>query len=196
MTSITELMVVGVLAASCSGNAGMLRERSEMSKSENEIRQVAAREHDRREDELDVVPLSAIDLPSCRFFVVSHKTRPIHPAATYALLSSGAVVSQTNESALKEILAACDARQATPASWAELLARFHWELAPGSVLHASEPPLSAAEEKRPFAPPRFIDGPRTTLRFMLKNRETMKLYDVSAVLHGGQVLSVSKVKAE
>jgi len=166
-----------------------------MATSENEIRRVAAGEQDLRAEELAVAPLAEIDLPSCEFFVVSHKTRPM-PASTYALLPSGAVVSQSNKDAVKEILAACDARRATPASWAELLARFHWELAPGIVVHAAEPPLSVGKEPPPFAPPRFVDGPRTTLRFMLKNPETMKLYEVSAVLHGGQVVTVAKVKME
>lgn len=164
-----------------------------MSDHELEIRRQAAAEHQWRESDLEVARVSGLELPPCQFYSVSQRALPVHEAAIYALLPGGAIVSQSDASAVDKILAAGDAATASAGSWAELLARFHWDVGPGAVLYQSEPPLGAGDPPRPIAPP-VISG--RTLRFFLKNHETQKLYEVSAVLGERSVSQISKKSVE
>src|SRR5690349_12284295 len=113
-------------------------EKSAMTDQEQKIRRAAAEENHWSEAELEVKSFAGIELPRCRFYLVTHKTRPIHEAMTYALLPAGTVVSQSDEGALAKILAACYATRASAESWAELLVRYRWDVGPGRVHYEEE----------------------------------------------------------
>lgn len=168
-----------------------------MADSDLEIRRMAAREHRWPERELQLVPIPILELPPCRFYSVSPRELPVPGAATYALLPGGVVVSQSDRDALSKILGACDALAASAAVWAELLARFHWEVGPGKVLYHGEAPLGVGDPPRPaVTPPQLSRSAQPVLRFFLKNTETQKLYEISAVLGARGVSQLSKKRVE
>src|SRR5688572_13451740 len=121
-------------ALACTANVNHSQsEAADMSKDEQAIKRAAAAEKGWREDELDVKPLPAIQLGKCPFYTVSHRVKPVHEAATYAHLPNGTVASQGDRAALEKILELCDPSGASAGTWAELLARFHWDVGPGRV---------------------------------------------------------------
>ncbi|MCC7385756.1 MAG: hypothetical protein IT384_28160 [Deltaproteobacteria bacterium] len=187
------LAALPTFVASCTGSTSHPMEKSDMSDHDLEIRRRAAAEHQWRESDLEVARVRGLELPPCQFYSVSQRALPVHEAAIYALLPGGAIVSQSDPSAVDKILAACDAAAASAGTWAELLARFHWDVGPGAVMYQSEPPLGAGDAPQPIVPPAIRGG---KLRFFLKNHETQKRYEVSAVLGERSVSQISKRSAE
>lgn len=155
---------------------------------EAKVRRAVIEEKKWSDRDFDLAPLR-LEIPKCRFFSATHKTRPIALAPVYGLLSDGTVVTQSDQSAVEKILAACDSKNISASNWAELLARFHWDVAPGTVLYASEPPLVEGEAPKRIAPPKLENS---ELRFSLRNPETQRLYEIIATIRDGKLSSVSK----
>ena len=151
-------------------------------------------------DEFEVRAIEAISLAPCAFFSVTHEERPIHAAASYALLPDGSVVSRRDDDAATRILSACGDADATAGSWAEVLARFHPAVAPGMVLYdaaiAQEALAPVIASGKKFAPPSLVrKAIGTAVRFFLLNVETGTVYEVRAARKPDGRLEVTKEKA-
>ncbi|MCK6551235.1 hypothetical protein L6R52_35700 [Myxococcota bacterium] len=193
---VRALEIVAIAVLTCTGStshaspAGGAMEKTDKTNRESIVKRAAAAENRWKESDVVVRPLDRIELPPCRFYAVHDATEP-GPASTYALLPDGKVVGQSDRRALDAIFAACAPRAASASTWAELVARFHPDVAPGDVIDRAEPPLGAGD------PPSAVDAPVITdgkLRFHLKNRETQAHFVVTAVVGDRGVASVTKTK--
>ena len=158
-------------------------------------------EHGWEPGDIEIKEPERIRMPPCSFFSVTHKVRPVHSALNYAVLPDGGVVSRREKDAATKIFAACAAETgASAGSWAEVLARFHPEVGPGTVVYDQAlvqevfEPVEAAGKR--FSPPAFVSGASDrTVEFYLMNYETAVLYEVRVVRKQNGQLQVTKTKA-
>ena len=103
--------------------------------------------------------------------------------------------------AAARILDACGGQGNAPAAgWAEVVARYHPDVAPGTVLYEKERAKTAVGRLEAagghFEPPSLTaDKDETTVRFFLMNYETGILSEVRAARRADGTLSVSKKRA-
>lgn len=166
-----------------------------------QLEQAAASERHWKPDEVEIHELPEIQLPACAFFVVSHKVLPMAFPANYAVLGEGQLVSDTDPEAAAKIFAACDSRSPSSAgAWAEVLARFHPDVAPGTVLYEKDRAPTAVKRLeaagKSFTPPSLSPGQDGfTVQFFLMNYETSVLSNVEATRQADGKVVVQKTKA-
>ena len=151
-------------------------------------------------DEVSIVELTSFQMPPCRFLNVVNKSTKDPVGVNYAVLPGGQLVSSADKEAAARILDAC-AGQAKPAAaaWAEVLARFHPDVAPGTVVLAKERPAGLIQRLeaagKTFAPPSIATGKDgDTVRFYLMNYESGILYEVTANRQQDGTLKVTRTK--
>jgi hypothetical protein len=134
-------------------------------------------------------------MQGCSFFIASHKRQPIAPAPSYAVLPNGQIVSHVDPQAASRILAAC-ASQADAGAWAEVLARFHPQVAPGVVVHDAKAAELAIEKAASagvrFHPPAFVEGAHTTVAFYLMSYSGWHLHFIKATRGTDGTIDVEK----
>lgn len=168
---------------------------------QSQLEQAAATERHWKPGEFEIQESSEIQLPSCTFFTATHNTLPMAFPANYAVLGNGQIVSDVDPEAAAKIFAACDSRSPSSAgAWAEVLARFHPEVAPGTVLYEKDQAPTAVKRLQAggtsFAPPSLSPGKDTfTVKFFLMNFETSVLSQVKATRRADGTLEVTKTKA-
>jgi hypothetical protein len=167
---------------------------------QDKIAQAAQAEHGWSSNEVQVSEVPKIRTPSCSFFTVSHKVRPLSYRLNYALLPDGQVLGlSTGEEAAARILEACGAPEATPGWSAEIIARFHPEFGAGLVLHDEEQDPRVIRRMKAagktFAAPAFVPGEYGgTLTFYLMEYESNILYQATVTRQADGALHVSKAE--
>jgi hypothetical protein len=158
-------------------------------------------EHGWNSEEVQLVELTGLELPPCRFYNVVRKGSKDPFGLDYAVLPDGSLISSAEEEAAARILTACAGRsQPSAAAWAEVLARFHPDVGPGTVLRDAAQASAAVERLRAggqgFEPPALgTAGGEVTVRFYLMDYESGVLSQVTATRRGDGTVEVSKAKA-
>ena len=158
------------------------------------VSQLAQSEHRWQASDTVVQCLARLSAGKCSFFVVSHRRAPQSHNPNYALLPDGDVVSESDPLAATKILNACGS-QADAALWAEVIARFHPEAAPGTVLYDAKDARIAAEKAaasgHPVRPPAFSIS-SSSVEFFSMNFESLKLYRIQATRRDDGSIEVDK----
>jgi hypothetical protein len=168
---------------------------------QSQIEQAAQSEHQWKPGDVNVQELAAIQMPPCAFFAASHKVIPTSFPANYAVLGDGQIVSDADPKAADKIFSACGAgAKPSAGSWAEVLARFHPQVMPGTVLYEKDKAPTAVSKLEAaggkFAPPAFAPGKEgSELSFYLMNYESSRLYKVQATRKPDGSVEVKKAKA-
>lgn len=168
---------------------------------EDHSAQVASRaqaEQDWQAGDVVVERLASLDADGCAVYEASHKTLPASHAPSYAVLGDGRIVSESDDDGARLILDTCG-EAADARYWAEVLARFHREVAPGRVLYDADEAGVAVRKAtaagHPFHAPAFAPADGKVVEFFLMNFESSQLYRIKAGRAGDGTFNVSKERA-
>jgi hypothetical protein len=167
---------------------------------QDKIAQAAQAEHGWASNEVQVSEVPQIRTPSCSFFTVSHKVRPLAYRANYAVLPDGQVFGMlTDKEAASQIVKVCAGPQAGAGWWAEIVARFDPAFGNGLVLHNEEQDPRVIRrmqaEGKTFAPPAFVSEQQpVTVAFYLMEYESNILFHVTVTQQADGTFEVSKTE--
>lgn len=154
------------------------------------------KDHDWKTDQIRIDDVPELRHGSCSFYVVRHTVRPLSYVVNYAVLSAENVLSDSDDQAASKILNACGSD--TPAGWwAEILTRFHPQVAPGIVLQDAKQNFGAMDQirtaKKEFSPPKFSDDREgKSVSFYLLEPEEFAVYFVKATRNKDNTITVNK----
>ncbi len=192
------LIVLACMMAACAQSDPTEIATSMTDDTQAKVASKAQAEQQWQPDDVVVEPLDGLSANGCSLYAASHRTQPMSYTPSYAVLGDGQVVSESDQDAARRILDACGA-QAGAGLWAEIVARFHPDAAPGTVLYEAKAAQiavqKAAQAGHPFSEPAFAPGPDKTVEFYLMNFESGHLYRVKATRRGDGAIEVAKTRA-
>jgi len=146
-------------------------------------------------DEVRVDEVERLRRPSCSFYTVGHRVRPIEYQANYALVGDK-VIGAGDGKVVARILDTCS-NDAGADWWAEIVTRFHRDLGSGIVLRDENVRPDVVRNMQAagqtFTPP-AMDKAKQSLTFLLLNPETYVLYRVQARRTAGGPVEIVKTK--
>jgi hypothetical protein len=195
-TNSTQLRLWFCLLAGLGVAAGAAEGTKMDDKLRQKIAETAGAQQGWKVEDVRVDEVERLRRPSCSFYTVGHKVRPIAHLANYAVLGGQQVIGAGDGSVAAKILDACG-DGAPPDWWAEIVTRFHGDLGGGLVLRDEKTRPDVVRKMidagEAFAPP-VLDKERQSLTFLLLNPETNVLYRIQATRIGSGPVDVVKTK--